>query len=53
MLRIALRDENDVVGWREQVPIAPEDLAHHPLDAVALDGGSHFLRHGDPKSRVW
>ena len=53
VLSVALRDEDDVVGWRKQVPVAPKDLADHPLDAVALNGGSHFLRHGDPKSRVW
>ena len=43
---------HDVVVSREQRTVAAEHLAHHALDAVSFDCASHFLRHGDSKSRV-
>ena len=49
---VSLRDEDDVVGGGKQGTVLPKDLAHHSLDAVSLYGAAHFLRHGDPKSRV-
>ncbi len=49
---VSLGDEHDIVGRGKQGTVPPEDLAHHSLDAVSLYGAAHFLRHGDPKSRV-
>ncbi len=51
-IRVPLGDEHDVVGGREEMAVSPKDLPHHALDAIPLNGVAHFLRHGDPESRV-